>query len=203
MRAPDYSFTDAIDAFLQRHNLPALPGEAMFFARLRQCPGIPRARRATDYYNLANSLSIAWEVANVWPESAEIARRKRDHAARQLEAIRMMRKDEVPFPPEAKYYLDRLEHRYTAQVNEFELEEIMMLEYVRRDHLRVAELGREHRGAGQKLFAREVSLAMRDIFGKPHNKTVGILTGLAFETRALGTETVRAMCKGTGVTRLE
>ena len=35
------------------------------------------------------------------------------------------------------------------------------------------------------LFVREVSLAMRDIFGKPHDKVVGELAGLAFETKPL------------------
>ena len=56
MRAPDQTFTDAIDAFLRRHNLPALPEEAKFFARVRRCSGIPRARRANDYANLAKHI---------------------------------------------------------------------------------------------------------------------------------------------------
>jgi hypothetical protein len=51
------------------------------------------------------------------------------------------------------------------------------------------------------LFVREVSAAMRAIFGKPHDKVVGELAGLAFETRALSPRTVQAMCGKTTVTR--
>ena len=51
------------------------------------------------------------------------------------------------------------------------------------------------------LFVREVSAAMRDIFGKPYDKVVGDLAGLAFETKPLTAETVRTMCKKTGLTR--
>ena len=42
---------------------------------------------------------------------------------------------------------------------------------------------------------------MRDIFGKPYDKVVGDLAGLAFETEALSPETVRTMRKKTGLTR--
>jgi hypothetical protein len=84
-----------------------------------------------------------------------------------------------------------------------EPDEILGLQYARRDHLSIENLGRERRSAGQRLFVREVSFAMRDIFGKPHDKIVGILTGLAFETGVLSPETVRAMRKETGVTRPE
>ena len=42
---------------------------------------------------------------------------------------------------------------------------------------------------------------MRDIFGKPYDKVVGELAGLAFETKPLTTETVRTMCKKTGLIR--
>ena len=205
MRAPDQTFTDAIDAFLQRHHsafyLPPLPKEATFFARVRQCPGIPRARHANDYANLVDSLNTAWEVANVWSAGAEIARRRRENAVRQLDAIRRMRKDELPFHPAVKDYLERLEDLYTAQAVELEPDEISDLQYVRRDHLTVAELGRKRRGAGQMLFVREVSAAMRDIFGKPYDKVVGELAGLAFETKPLTAETVRTMCKKTGLIR--
>ena len=55
----------------------------------------------------------------------------------------------------------------------------------RRDHLTFADLGRERRGAGPLLFVREVSAAMCAIFGKPHDKIVGELAGLAFETKPL------------------
>jgi hypothetical protein len=199
MRTP--SIGDAIEAFLHRHNLPALPEEKAFFDRVRRCTRVPPARTANDYRNLAESLSIAWEVAKVWPRSVEIARRRREIAARQLDALRMMRKDEVPFHPAVKHYLDSLEQKYAAQTEELEPDEVLPLEYVRRDDLRVADLGRERRGAGPLLFVREVSAAMRDIFGRPYDKVVGQLAGLAFETEALRRETVRTMRKKTGLTR--
>jgi hypothetical protein len=113
----------------------------------------------------------------------------------------MMRKDEVPFHWTITHYLDRLERRYTAQARKLEPDEILGLEYVRRDHLTVAELGRKRRGAGQMLFVREVSFAMRNIFGKPYDKVVGKLVGLAFDTKPLTAETVRTMCKKTGLIR--
>jgi len=201
MRAPDQTFNDVIDAFLRRHNLPASPKEAIFFARVRHFSGIPRARRANDYAKLVDSLNTAWEVANVWSGGVEIARRRRENAARQLDAIRVMRRTEVPFHPAVKDYLERLEQLHTAQAMELEPDEISDLEYVRRDQLTVAELGRKRRSAGQMLFVREVSLAMREIFGKPHDKVVGELAGLAFETKPLTAETVRTMCKKTGLIR--
>jgi hypothetical protein len=203
MRAPAPSFGDAIEAFLHRHNLPALPEEKAFFDRVRRCTSVPPARTANDYRNLAESLSIAWEVANVWPRSVEIARRRRENAARQLDAIRMMRKDEVPFHWAIKHYLYSLEQKYAVQAKELEPDEILPLEYVRRDDLRVADLGRERHGAGPKLFVREVSLAMREIFGKPYDKVVGELAGLAFETEALSPRTVRTMCKKGDLIRIK
>jgi hypothetical protein len=42
---------------------------------------------------------------------------------------------------------------------------------------------------------------MRAIFGKPHDKIVGVFAGLAFETKPLTAETVRTMRKKTGGTR--
>jgi hypothetical protein len=202
MRAPAQSFGDAIDAFLCRHSLyplaPPLPEEQAFFDRVRRCANVPPARTANDYRNLADHLSIAWEVANVWPRSAEIARKRRETAARQLDAIRKMRKDEVPFDPAVKHYLECLEHLYTAQLRELEPDEISELEYVRHDHLAVADLGRKRRGAGPMLFVREISAAMREIFGRPYDKVVGELAGLAFDTETLSVETVRTMRKKTG-----
>jgi hypothetical protein len=195
MKAPQSTFADAIEAFLYRHNLPPLPKEKAFFDRVRQCPGIPQARCESDYRNLVDSLSTAWEVANVWPRSVEIARERRENAARQLDAIQKMRKDVVPFHWTIRHYLHSLEQKYEAQAKGLEPDEISPLEYVRRDELRVADLGRERHGAGPKLFVREVSLAMRELFGRPHDKVVGELAGLAFEIKALSPRTVRTMCK--------
>jgi hypothetical protein len=42
---------------------------------------------------------------------------------------------------------------------------------------------------------------MRDIFGKPYDKVVGELAGLAFETKPLPAETVRTMRRKTGLIR--
>jgi hypothetical protein len=201
MRVPAPSFGDAIEAFLHRHNLPALPEEKAFFDRVRRCTSVPPARSPNDYPDLAESLSIAWEVANVLPRSAEIARRRRENAARQLDAIRMIRKDEVPFHPAIQHYLYSLEQKYAAQAEESEPDEILPLEYVRRDDFRVADLGRERRRAGRLLFVREVSAAMCAIFGKPYDKVVGELAGLAFKTARLSPETVRTMRRKTGLTR--
>jgi hypothetical protein len=200
MRAPGTAFATAIDAYHQRYRFQR---EEAFFARVRSCPGIPPARRESDYANLAESLSIAWEVANVWSESAEIARQRRESAARQLDAIRLMRKDMVPFDPygTVKYYLESLEEHYTVQATASEPDEVLPLEYVRRDDLRIADLGREHRKAGIKLFVREVSLAMRKIFGRAHDEVVGRLAGLAFEIKTLSPRTVQSMCKGITLTR--
>ena len=201
MRTPAPSFGDAIDAFLHRHNLPPLPEEKAFFDRVRRC-SVPPARTANDYPNLADSLSTAWEVANVWPRSDEIARRRRENAARQLDAIAMMRKDKVPFHWAVTHYLYSLEQKYAAQAKQLEPDEILPLEYVRRDDLRVPDLGRERHGAGPKLFVREVSLAMREIFGRPYDKVVGELAGLAFETKALSPRTVRTMCRKSDLIRI-
>ena len=107
----------------------------------------------------------------------------------------MMRKDLVPFHRVVEHYLDSLEQVYAARAKELEPDEIRGLEYVRRDHLTTAELGRERRGAGTKLFVREVSAAMRAVFARPHDKAVGELAGLAFETKALSPRTVRTMCR--------
>src|SRR5262249_12415398 len=132
MKAPQPTFADAIDAYHQRYRLQR---EEAFFARVRQCPGIPRSRRERDYLNLADSLSTAWEVANVWPRSVEIARRRREEAARQLDALRMMRKDKVPFHWTIESYLCSLERDYAVQARQSEPDEIVGLEYVRRDDL--------------------------------------------------------------------
>jgi hypothetical protein len=197
MRAPLPSFDDAIEAFLHRYNLPGpgLPEEEAFFARVRRCTSVPPARTVHDYPNLVDSLDTAWRVATVWPRSVEIARERRENAVRQLDAIQKMRKDVVPFHWTIRAYLHSLEQEYEAQAQRLEPDEITPLEYVRRDELRVADLGRERHGTGPKLFVREVSLAMREIFGRPHDKVVGELAGLAFEIKALSRRTVRTMCK--------
>ena len=107
----------------------------------------------------------------------------------------------MPFHWAIKHYLYSLEQKYAVQAKELEPDEILPLEYVRRDDLRVADLGRERHGAGPKLFVREVSVAMRDVFAKPYDKAVGELAGLAFETEALSPRTVRTMCKKKYLTR--
>src|SRR5262249_32265983 len=145
MRTPAPSFGDAIEAFLHRHNLPPLPKEKAFFDRVSRC-SLPPARTANDYRNLADSLDTAWEVANVWPRSVEIAQRRRENAARQLDAIRMMRKDKVPFHWTIESYLYSLEEYYAVQARQSEPDEILPLEYARRDDLRVPDLGRERHG---------------------------------------------------------
>jgi hypothetical protein len=114
----------------------------------------------------------------------------------------MMRKDKVPFHWTIEHYLYSLEQKYAAQAEKLEPDEIVPLEYVRRDDLRVADLGRARHGAGPKLFVREVSLAMREIFRKPYDKVVGELAGLAFETKALSPRTVRTMCRKSDLIRI-
>jgi hypothetical protein len=212
VRAPDQSFADAIEAFLHRHGQhlgwPPLPEEKALFDRVRQCTSVPPARRPGDYPNLVESLSIAWSVAKVWPDAAEKHQLRREDAARKLEAVRLLREDKPythlhePLNPVVKQWLDEREQEYAADAaQEQDRGEVLDLEYMRRDHLTVAQLGRKHRGAGITLFVREVSLAMREIFGAPHDKVVGELAGRVFETEPLPVETVRSMCKKTGSVR--
>jgi hypothetical protein len=198
MRAPGSTFADALDVVRQRSD-PRHEGQ--FFDRVRQCTGLPPAQRASDYPNLAEALGIAWEVASIWPRSAEITQERRETAIRQLDAIRLMRKDEVPFCREIEIYLNSLEELYMAQAQAYEPEELMILHYHRHDHLRTTDLGRERHSAGIRLFVREVSLAMRKIFGKPYDQVVGRLAGLAFETKALSPRTVRSMCRESDLIR--
>jgi hypothetical protein len=198
MRAPETAFAAALDV-VRRHSDPRHEGQ--FFARVRQCTGLPPARRESGYPNLAEALNIAWEVASVWPRSAELVRQRRETALRQLDAIRMMRRDEVPFCREIEIYLNSLEDLYTARVQAFEPDEVLPLGYARRDDLRIVDLGHKRHAAGLRLFVREVSLAMREIFGKPHDAVVGRLAGLAFETKALSPRTVQTMCRKTTLIR--
>jgi hypothetical protein len=205
MRAPDPTFADAIDAFRHRYGLLE---EGSFFDRVRQCTGVPRARHASDYHKLVASLVIAWQVARVLPRQTKIEQRRREEAARKLDAIRLLREDYVLRDPAVIEYFDFHEHIY-ARCAEHP-GEILDLEWVedldldlpqRRDHLTFSDLGRKRRGAGILLFVREVTAAMREIFGKPNYTVVGRLAGLAFKTKALSPETVRTKCKKTGLIR--
>jgi hypothetical protein len=208
MRAPGPSFADAIDEFRHRYGLLE---EDPFFDRVRQCTGMPRARHANDYKKLTASLVVAWSIASVWPRRVEIERRRREDASRKRDAVRTLREDDVLldlFDPAVKKYLDQRERLYAMCAED--PGEILDLEWVddldldlprRHDDLTFAELGRERRSAGPRLFVREVSAAMRAIFSKPHDKIVGVLAGLAFETKPLKVETVRTMRKETGLTR--
>jgi hypothetical protein len=205
MRAPEPTFADAINAYHQRYRLPR---EEAFFARVRQCTCVPPERRGGDYLNLADALSIAWAVARVWPDAAKKHQLRREDAARKLEAVRLLREDEAyahlhePLPRSVKQWLDEREQTYAADaVQEEDRGEVLDLEYVRYDYLTPADLGREHRSAGVMLFVREVSAAMRAIFGKPHDKVVGELVGLAFETGALSPRTVQTMRGKTTLTQ--
>ena len=56
MRAPDQSFADAIDAFLQRHDSRALPKEASFLRACANVRHLPRARPPTTMWSLVGSL---------------------------------------------------------------------------------------------------------------------------------------------------
>jgi hypothetical protein len=201
MRAPDPTFVDAIDAARQHCS----SSEKAFLDRVRRCTSVPPARTANDYPDLIESLIVAWEVANFLPASVEIQRRRREDAARKLEAIRLLREDGEPSHPAAKLFLNLREQLYARRAEELEdRDAILDLEYRYGDHLIVAALGRKRRGAGRRLFVRGVRLAMRNIFGKPYkpyDKTVGEFAGWAFETKPLPDETVRYLCKKTGSIR--
>jgi hypothetical protein len=202
MRAPALVFADGVDAVRRRHDPEC---ESQFFAQVRQCAHLPRARAANDYSELAGSLFVAWCVASVWSRRPTLDRRYQQYAARRRDAIRLLC-NENWLDRATKQDLERRDPVYAALAND--PGKLLNLDWIdeynlpsRRDHLTFADLGRERRNAGPKLFAREASAAMRAIFGKPHDKVVGGLTGLAFGTKALSPETVRAMRRETGATR--
>jgi hypothetical protein len=200
MRAPTQSFAEAIDQF--RHRYPAF--ECQFLVRMRRCTGIPQPRTPTDYEEFAGSLYVAWTVARQWPQRPEVRQEFQREMIRRRDAIRPLLAESwlAPIRP----YLEQQIRICTAAANY--RGDILLFESIegeglpkRHDHLTVAELGRKRRGTGKMLFVREVSAAMRDIFGKPYDKVVGELAGLAFETKPLSAETVRTMCKKTGSIR--
>jgi hypothetical protein len=196
MRAPGPSFADAIDEF--RHRYPEY--DCRFLARMRQCTSMPHARAPTDYVEFAGSLYVAWTVARQWPRQPEVIQRFQQAAIPTRDAIRLLLKVDNQLDPSVRQYLERRERLYASCANYSGT--ILLFEGFegpglpkRRDQMTFADLGRERHGAGQKLFVREVSAAMRAIFGKPHDKIVGVLAGLAFETKPLTVETVRTMRK--------
>jgi hypothetical protein len=203
MRAPTQSsFADAIDAFCRCY--PEY--ECRFFARVRQCTSVPRARTPNDYAELAGSLYVAWSVAQQWPRRPEVTQQFQQAHIPTRDAIRLLLEVDKGLDPSVRQYLKGREQLYASLANYSG--EILLFEGFegrglpkRRDQMTFADLGRERRGAAQKLFVREVSAAMRGIFGKPNDKSVGDLAGLAFETKPLTIETVRTMCKNTGLTR--
>jgi hypothetical protein len=202
MRAPTQSFADAIDEF--RHRYPEY--DCQFLARVRQCTGMPHARTPTDYVEFAGSLYVAWTVARQWPQRPEVIQQFQQAMIPTRDAIRLLLKVDKGLDPSVRQYLERRERRYASLAN-YSGETLLFEGFEgrglpkRRDQMTFADLGRERHGAGQRVFVREVSAAMRAIFGKPHDKTVGVLVGLAFETKPLTVETVRTMRKKTGLTR--
>jgi hypothetical protein len=172
---------------------------------VRQCPHLPRVRTPNDYSELAGSLFVAWCVANVWSRRPAMDRRLQQDTGRKRDAIRLICKQSW-VDSSIKQQLYPRERAYAALAND--PGKLLNLDWLdeynlpaRRDYLTIADLGRERRNAARKLFVREVSAAMCAIFGKPHDKIVAALAGLAFGTKALSPETVRAMRRETGVTR--
>jgi hypothetical protein len=198
MTTPNQSFGDAADVVRQRY--PKYKGP--FFARLRQCSCLPPEPAPGDYVKLIESLIIALLVATIWPMGG----RFQQHALRMRDTIRLLLKADGGLDPSVRQHLEQREQVWAARAQDVgELMDVGWVEKLglprRRDHLSFEDLGREHRGAGRRLFAREASFAMCDIFRKPHDKVVGRLTGLAFGIEALSHQTVRAMRRETGVTR--
>jgi hypothetical protein len=204
MKAPEQSFADAIAVVQQRHDPEH---KSRFLARMRRCPHLPPAQTANDYVELAGSLYVAWRVVSLWSWRPGADRQLQQAAVRKRDLIRLVYNElGVGLDPPARQYLENCERVYAAFAHD-------PLNFIyptwmdepglprRRDQLTFADLGRERRGAGPLLFVREVSAAMRAIFGKPHDKIVGVLAGLAFETKPLTVETVRTMRKKTGSTR--
>jgi hypothetical protein len=194
MRALGPSWSEAIDIVCQ-HDYLGYDGE--FFARTRRCENMPRARTPNDYIELAGSLFVAWRVAEHWPKGQE----HRKWVLQIRSAIRSLLEVDDYIDSSVRQYLEQREREYDPGG----LMDLGWLEErgfpKRRDHLTYADLGRESRGAAKRLFVREVSLAMCAIFGKPHDKVVGELAGLAFETKALPKDTVRTMRKKSGLTQ--
>jgi hypothetical protein len=197
MRAPESAFAAAIDEFCRRY--PEY--DRRFFDRVLQCNNVPRARTPTDYLELAGSLCVAWTVARRWPQRPEATKQLQKEYNRRLDLIRPLLVEKWLDP----WLRDRLSQQericagwanYSGEIF-LPIFEPMVGEDLpkRRDTLTFADLSREYRGAGPKLFVREVSWAMRAIWRDPYDKVVGELAGLAFETKALSPRTVQSMCK--------
>jgi hypothetical protein len=206
MRVPGSTFAEAVDAF--QHRYPDYAGW-WFLSRVRQFTHLLPTGTVDDYMELIGSICVAWLVAQEWPRLPEQVQQYRQEANRRLDLIRPLLKESW-LTPVARQELEQLERCETAFVNACNegtppVIESMPIDGVglpkRRDHLTVDDLGRERRGAGPCLFVREVSAAMRDIFGKPYDKVVGELAGLVFKIPPLPPETVRTMCKKTGLIR--
>jgi hypothetical protein len=205
MRAPSQTFAEAVDAVRQQRD----PGHKdPFFDRIRRCTGLPRPRTPNSYLELAGSLFVARCVAEMWPKRPKLEARYRQKAIRKRDAIRLLLKESW-LAPATREDLERQEPVYAALAHDPGV--LLDLGWVeeyglpkRRDHLTLADLGRKFRGAGRELFIREVSRAMRDIFGKPHDKIVGRITGLAFNGRPLTADAVRDIRRRkTGLVRLK
>jgi hypothetical protein len=202
MKAPGQSFTEAGDAF--RHRYPEY--DCQLLVRVRRCTSVPRARTPNDYAELAGSLYVAWTVARQWPRQPETIQQFQQAMIPTRDALRLLLKTDKELYPPVRQYLEQRERRFTALASYSG--ETLLFEGIegqglpkRRDPLTFADLGRERIGTGPMLFVREVSAAMRAIFGKPYDKTVGELAGLAFETEALSLRTVRTMCRKSDLTR--
>jgi hypothetical protein len=200
MRAPTQSFAEAIDQF--RHRYPAF--ECQFFVRMRRCTGIPQPRTPTDYEKFAGSLYVAWTVARQWPHQSEERKRRQREIIRERDLIQPLLAEKWLAPWVRAYLEQRIEifTAFAGCTDDFFQERIEVRGLPkRRDYLTAAELGRKQQGTGKMLFVREVSMAMCDIFGKPYDKVVGELAGLAFGTKPLPDETVRTMRRKTGLVR--
>jgi hypothetical protein len=197
MRAPETAFADAIDDFCRRN--PEY--DRQFFARVRRCKNIPPARTPTDYLGLAGSLCVAWTFAQRWPQRPQATERFQKGFERRLDLIRPLLKESWLDPSVREYLAQHEQLCVTGASYEGEIflpisEPIISLNLPeRRDTLTFADLGREYRGAGPKLFVREVSFSMRAIWHNPYDKVVGELAGLAFKIKALSHRTVQGMCK--------
>jgi hypothetical protein len=210
VRAPETAFADAIAVLRQRYD-PAHNNQffSQFFARMRHCTYLPPPRTANDYVELAGSLYVAWCVVSLWSWRPGEDRQLQQAAVRKLTAIELVVNGlGVGLDPLATQYLMNCARVYAAYAHDplrFLYASWTDLPGLpkRRDQLTFADLGRERRRAGSLLFVREASAAMRSIFGKPHDKIVGELAGLAFETAPLAPETVRTMRRKTGLTRPE
>ena len=146
MRAPAQSFADAIDAFRRRY--PEY--ECRFFARVRQCTSVPRARTPNDYAELAGSLYVAWSVAHQWPRRPEVIQQFQQAMIPTRDAIRLLLEVDKGLDPSVRQYLERRERQYASLAN-YSGEALLFEGFEgrglpkRRDQMTFADLGRECR----------------------------------------------------------